>query len=193
MTRGAILSDDERYRYLLWRPTENKEPSYKRPVTFIMLNPSTADHNEDDPTVRRCMDFGARWGFGSIVIVNLFAFRTPYPRELKEALGNDVDIEGPDNEFHVLNAAEHSDLIVAAWGTHGEIDQQDVNMLAAVINSGYELHHLGLTAKNMPKHPVRLAKTTKPELWTYTECRICGDVSCMYPGDWDLCLEHTED
>ena len=90
-TRGAELSGCGRYRYKLWRIWDPDLP----PILFVMLNPSTADANSDDRTIRRCVAFAKRDGFGGLLVGNLFAYRTPYPRVLRKAEepvgdGNDV-------------------------------------------------------------------------------------------------------
>ena len=89
--RGAELSGCGRYRYKLWRIWDPDLP----PILFVMLNPSTADANSDDRTIRRCVAFAKRDGFGRLLVGNLFAYRTPYPRVLRKAEepvgdGNDV-------------------------------------------------------------------------------------------------------
>ena len=74
---SARLSDDRRYRYLLVRRWDNTLPD----ATFVMLNPSTADERDDDPTIRKCIGFAKRWGCGGIKVVNLYAFRATNPRD----------------------------------------------------------------------------------------------------------------
>jgi len=76
---SASISRDGRYRYALRRVWDPRNPS----VLFIGLNPSTADHQQDDPTIRRCIRFARDWGFGELIAANLFAFRTKSPRLLR--------------------------------------------------------------------------------------------------------------
>ena len=102
--RRAVFSRCKTYRYSLERLWETETP-VKR-VVFIGLNPSTADHRVDDPTIRRCMGFAERWGYNALRVVNLFAYRTPYPEELKKA----QDPVGPYNAKH-LGAAIRLSLI----------------------------------------------------------------------------------
>lgn len=78
MDKGAIISGCGKYRYSLWRTWDKKLPK----VMFIMLNPSTADAYEDDPTIRRCINFAKSWGYGGIVVGNLFAYRATNPKKL---------------------------------------------------------------------------------------------------------------
>src|SRR5581483_9586135 len=83
-------------------------------VNFIMLNPSTADAETDDPTIRRCLGFAKAWGYGTLVVTNLFAYRATDPAELAKA-GDPV---GPDNDTRLWSEAQLSDLVVCAWGNH---------------------------------------------------------------------------
>ena len=82
---------------------------------FICLNPSTADAENDDKTVRRIIGFARDWGFGGVLIGNLFALRSRDP----SALYKSADPVGPDNDMYLRQMAEQSELIVAAWGNHG--------------------------------------------------------------------------
>ena len=86
---------DSRFRYVLTRGWDGPALgiSYRR-IAFVMLNPSTADEHEDDPTVRRCRSFAHDWGCDGIAIVNLFAYRTPSREALWSATG---DVVGPEN------------------------------------------------------------------------------------------------
>lgn len=152
---GAEISDDKIYRYKLWRA---KNPSLPAMV-WVMLNPSTADAVVPDPTVTRCVGFAERWGFGGIVVVNLFAFRSTDPNALKE--GGDVvgRPRGVDVIYEVVDAKPK--LIVAAWGG-GVPDGHDihVNAVRNVLRSN-GAQCLGHTKAGEPKHPVRLAYETK--------------------------------
>ena len=75
---GAVVSDDGLYRYILTRTWDRSLPA----LVFCMLNPSTADATVDDPTIRKCIGFAQRLGYGGIIVVNLFAYRATKPREL---------------------------------------------------------------------------------------------------------------
>jgi hypothetical protein len=77
---GAELSACRTYRYRLWRQWD----ADLAPVVWVMLNPSTADESADDPTIRKCIGFAQRWGYGGIEVVNLYAYRSPDPRQLKK-------------------------------------------------------------------------------------------------------------
>ena len=112
MIKSAEISPCGLYRYSLTRKWE----AWKGTVNFIMLNPSTADAQEDDPTIRRCIGFAKAWGYGGIVVTNLFAYRATNPKELKK-----VDKPfGEHNHLYQLEAAViSSELTVCAWGAHG--------------------------------------------------------------------------
>ena len=99
MIRAAWLSEDLVYRYMLTRQWDQSLPW----VTVIGLNASKADAEIDDATIRRCVGFGKSWGCGGLVMLNLFAYRTPYPRELFKA----VDPIGPENSVEFLVSTCH--------------------------------------------------------------------------------------
>lgn len=157
---GATISKCKKYRYSLWRIWTKDKPL----CMFIMLNPSTADVNEDDPTIRRCIGFAKSWDYGGILIGNVIAYRATNPNELKTLL----DFRTKENEKHLKNMLHKviltKGIIIAAWGNHGK------NYLprSMFYNSNLSVHHLGLTKSGQPKHPLYLKSSTKPELW---ECK----------------------
>jgi hypothetical protein len=106
---GAIIEGV--YRYLLWRTCDAALPR----ALWILLNPSMADDRIDYLTLRRCKGFSASWRFGGLEIVNLFAFRTSYPRDLYQA----TDPVGASNDQHIIAAAKRATCIILAWGAHG--------------------------------------------------------------------------
>lgn len=153
--RWAEFSDDRVYRYLLGRKWNGNLPV----VAFICLNPSTADEREDDPTVRRCIGFARDWGFGSMLMANLFAFRATEPYYMKRA----EDPVGFANDRALLGLVNISDLLVAAWGNHGKHKGRAkyVRNLLSFAN----LHVLGLTQEGQPQHPLYLPGDRKPKKW----------------------------
>jgi hypothetical protein len=157
--RSAVLSADGRYRYRLSRERHNG------PIcVFIMLNPSTADAEVDDPTIRRCMGFAWSWGFGRMYVGNLFAGRTPKPSELKEF----NDPVGPDNHGHLQRLAEHArvdGVVVAAWGAHGSYMDQDQTVIGWFERWATPLHYLRLTQNGAPSHPLYLPASLTPQRW----------------------------
>jgi hypothetical protein len=146
----ATFSTDRVYRYHLGR---SWSPGGKR-MNFVMLNPSTADAFNDDATIRRCVGFSAAGKFGSLVVTNLFAFRSTDPRGLRQA----EDPIGPDNDAAILDAAHCADLVVAM-----------------LTDAGVELHVLRLTKAGHPGHPLYVPASTTPEPWTVARA-VQGDV-----------------
>jgi hypothetical protein len=131
-------------------------------VTFIMLNPSTADETEDDPTIRRCVAFAKMWGHKSLDVVNLFALRTPYPSQLKRATY--VEAVGPDNDKMIEKVVSEASLVIAAWGVHGALHERDDDVIRMVHSTG-KLHYLRFTKAKHPAHPLYLPSTLKPIKW----------------------------
>lgn len=151
---GAVI--DGPYRYRLWRTWA---PTLPRCV-FVMLNPSTADANQDDPTIRRCIAFATTWGYGSLDVVNLYALRATDPRELRRT---DVDpYGGPRNWDTCCAAFAQAQLVVAAWGVHGSRHPRGRGLFGI---PSLELHVLGLTKGGFPKHPLYVAGVTRPQVW----------------------------
>lgn len=151
--RGATFSDDEVYRYALWRRWDRTLGF----VAFIGLNPSTADATKDDPTIRRCLRFARDWGYGGIEMLNLFALRATDPRALRRA----DDPVGPKNDRILRSTVALCSLVVCAWGAHGEYKGRDREVMGPVLG-GTRLYHLGLTNGGHPKHPLYLRADTRP-------------------------------
>lgn len=153
--KGAIISDDKFYRYLLWRKWDNE----LEPVIFIMLNPSTGNGEKDDPTVKKCLKYAKDWGYGSLYILNLFAYRATNPKEL----GLVKDPVGKFNYSYIKHFIKHQfykkPIIIAAWGTF-EIAKKLKNRVLALTN---ELYYLELSKDGSPKHPLYLRGNLKPK------------------------------
>lgn len=180
--RDANISADGRYRYELTRFWCDPGAFLQRAATFIMLNPSTADANDDDPTIQRCMKFARSWGLDGIRVVNLYAFRASQPSVMWEAHADGVDIVGPDNEHTLRKALLHSyntrTPVVAAWGNHGAAGraqwlQEQVARFAGEGSNcgrGVTLSCLGTTLSGAPKHPLarghhRIPDDAQPTPW----------------------------
>ncbi len=120
-------------------------------LPFVMLNPSTADAEIDDPTIRRCMGFARREGAGGVIVCNLYAFRATRPDDLWRA----ADPCGPDNEKALSGLASWASYagmpIVCAWGTHGGKNNRPI---ALMLDAGAKLLCLGLTKGGHPRHPL---------------------------------------
>jgi hypothetical protein len=154
---SAVLDQTRTYRYELTREVEpHTEKAWTQPVTFIMLNPSTADETEDDPTIRKCMGYAARWGFRELVVVNLFAYRTSSPRTLKMAHAREVDIVGPLNGHFIMNAMHRSKWVVCAWGNNGTLMNKGVNTIKLLLANGITPRYLKVSKNKQPYHPLYL-------------------------------------
>ena len=149
--KRAILSKNRLYRYVLWREWDIN----KKTCVFIGLNPSTADENEDDPTLRRCINFAKDWGFGKCVIVNLFAYRATNSDELKK---QEKPI-GYKNNYHIKSQCIHASLVVAAWGNRGCYLKRNEKVLKLL--KGVSLKCFKITSKGQPAHPLYQANNTK--------------------------------
>lgn len=152
MVRDAVFSDCLRYRYTLER-TWDSGPS----LLWVLLNPSSATAEKDDPTNRRGISFSKAWGYGACTFVNLFAYRTPHPFIMMRA----EEPVGPINNFHILEQAEKADAVVVAWGTNGGHLGRDEKVLKLL--RGYRLQCLGRTKAGHPKHPLFLKADIKLE------------------------------
>lgn len=153
MDRDALLSDCRRYRYSLYRVWDHFLPK----VLFIGLNPSTADENDDDPTIRRCIGFARSWGYGGIFVGNLFAFRATRPEDMLSA----KDPVGPMNDQTLLAMSGLCGMTVAAWGKHGSfMDRGNIVHKMMPVMSALKLNKDG-----SPSHPLYLPKSLKPVAW----------------------------
>ncbi|GAA3984635.1 hypothetical protein GCM10022407_32050 [Hymenobacter antarcticus] len=126
-----------------------------------MLNPSTADAFQDDPTIRRCIGFARAWGFGGLEVVNLYSFRTSFPAELKKA----AQPNGTDNDAHLLEAVAGAAQVIAAWGNHGDSGRVAALMQQLRAAAGQVLC-LGQTRTGAPRHPLYVPAATQPVGYT---------------------------
>ena len=147
--RRASFSRCQEYRYQLSR----RWVDGRGRCVFIGLNPSIANATSDDPTIRRCMGFAHDWGYREMIMVNLFAYRTPHPALLKSA----PEPTGASNRRALKRACQSAELIVAAWGNHGTFQNQAVKMASAW--QGMTLHCFGLTKTGQPVHPLYQPRT----------------------------------
>jgi len=154
MTRDAILSPCDRYRYQLVR-SWSRQTSRRSTVVFIGLNPSTADAMHDDPTIRKCIAYAQAWQFKKLLVVNLFAWRATNPNELLTA-SNPV---GKLNNKHLDEAISHSALVVACWGEYGTILGRSDDLRARYAR---RLMCLKTNQSGEPTHPLYLPATLTP-------------------------------
>lgn len=156
MQGSAEISDCGRFRYALTREWDQALPW----CCFIGLNPSTADANVDDPTIRRCIGFSKSFGCGRLLMLNLYAFRTVSPEVMWAARKNFVDIiGGKENWFYAMQQriTRCDAMTIAAWGRHGK----DRGLDAMCHLEG--LHYLALNSDGTPKHPLYLKGDLKPQ------------------------------
>ena len=154
METSAIMSDCGKYRYELHR-TWDKD---KGKVLFIMLNPSTADIHNNDLTTIRCMNFAKKWGYGGIMIGNIYPFRAKRPKDLRKWL-KDGGTYQFFNRDAVHQLAEQADLIVCAWGCNYKEGIPDW------VKELKDIHCLELCDDGLtPKHPLgNLSKDLLPK------------------------------
>ncbi len=147
---GAEFSPDRIHRYSLWR-IWNKDKPY---AAFVGLNPSTADEQKNDPTVRRCINYARDWGYGGLIMLNIFAYRSTDPGNLYTA----ADPVGPQNDSFIRSVSSRAGITIAAWGNHGEF----LNRGREVIKLLKDPHCLKVTKAGCPGHPLYLRKDLKP-------------------------------
>lgn len=145
---GAEISKDGMYRYKLWRIWDDS----KLKVMFIMLNPSVADEKKDDATIRRCMAFAKLWGYGGILVGNLYAYRATDPKELKTA----KEPVGILNAFSLTQMVANCSLLVCAWG---DFEKHIKGTHTIPIHQNTKA--LGLNKSGTPKHPLYVAANTE--------------------------------
>lgn len=167
--RTASFSDDGRHRYdlcITWGPG----PS----ACFVMLNPSVADAERDDPTMRKIQSFVRRWNqarpkaarFGGLAVVNLYSLVATDPRllraDLEEAAGD------PRNVAHILGHATDAELVVAAWGALPARlpDRRDQAVVERLEEIGVELRTIKPTTTGCPSHPLYLPSDLNPVPWS---------------------------
>lgn len=150
--RVAKYSDCEKYRYTLeitWDDSKDK-------IVFIGLNPSTATEIKNDHTVTRMINFAKSWGYGSLSVLNIFAFRTTFPSKLKKL----KDPIGKENDKWILYEIKNADKVVAAWGNHGNFLSRSDKVLKIIP----KLYVFGKTKLGEPKHVLYLRNNSKISL-----------------------------
>jgi hypothetical protein len=162
IAKTATLSPCGRYRFTLSRVWNQGA----RRICWVMLNPSTADAQQDDPTIRRCVGFSVAWGYDALVVVNLFAFRNKDPKTLLTRPRS--DIEHAQNDASIREAALASQAVVCAWGSNGHHFRERADAVRLLLQgTGLTPHHLGMTTQGQPQHPlyVPAARMALPMPW----------------------------
>lgn len=148
MRRSAVISPCDKYRYWLARDWSDTPP-----LVFVMLNPSKADADIDDPTIGRCISFARREGAGGIVVCNLFALRSKDPSAL---IAGGVSAWGPDNFLYLGDALTGPRRIICAWGAEPIARDKGLVFRAQAKQVGKPLMCLGKTKDGSPRHPLYL-------------------------------------
>ena len=151
MIKDAQFSDCRKYRYGLWRIWDEEIPY----ALFIGLNPSTADEVTDDPTIGRCISFAKNWGYGGLMMANLFAYRATNP----EVMMQSEDPVGPENDQWLLQYADNAGVIIGAWGNLGG----HMNRAEEVLMMLPDICYLKLNKTGHPAHPLYLSAELKPK------------------------------
>ena len=124
-------------------------------MAFILCNPSTADEQSEDPTLRRCIGFARRWGFDALEIANCFALRSPRPADLRRAR----DPVGPDTDRVLRAVARRADRLVVGWGNHGRLHDRATQVTHLLAD--HALWCLGRTQRGQPRHPLYVPGDTR--------------------------------
>jgi hypothetical protein len=152
---GADFSPCGKYRYALWRVWKRLA---RHRVLWIMLNPSTADEKQLDPTVTRCYKFSELWGYEGFTVANLFAIRATDPAVMRA----DPEPVGPENDHFLLELAQAHTLVICAWGNHGMHMNRALAVTERLLARQIPLYALKLTGKGQPSHPLYLPGNLAP-------------------------------
>lgn len=156
--KTALISGCERYRHRLGREWDQSLGV----VLFVGLNPSTADATDDDPTIRRCIRFAESWGYGGMLMCNLFDWRSTDPKKLPPP--NIAVSEKNDSVLRV--SVDRAKLIIAAWGKVPWASERIKEVFQTVFSEDKRWHCLGLTKDGAyPRHPLYMRKDTRPKLF----------------------------
>jgi hypothetical protein len=150
---GAEFSECKKYRYSLFRDWDNTKPV----LGFCMLNPSTADEVANDPTIARCQRRAELCGYGGIVVVNIFAFRSTDPNKLY----NVKDPIGPDNDLFISNAAARCRTMICGWGKHGSYNGRGEEVLS-ILKKYTRVCALKVNKDGSPSHPLYIGYDVEP-------------------------------
>lgn len=155
MKGDAVFDSTGCYRYLLRRWWDEQ----RLPIGFIMLNPSQADATANDPTIRRCIGFAQSWGYGSLIVANLFAYRATQSKLLARV----SDPVGPDNDRYLLALLGQTQRVILAWGDRGTLLNRSQTVLDLL--SSRSVYCLGHNRTGQPRHPLYIRKGTQPTLF----------------------------
>ncbi len=162
----AVLSPCLQFRYLILRQWGPQPLWTGRLAGFLMCNPSDADAEKDDPTIRRDICYAKDLGYDGFIGFNLFGFRSPKPKALTTA----ADPVGPENDRYIAWACERVEIVICAWGAilaDTYEHQQRVKQVMAIVRRFHPtVYSLGLSKRGHPRHPLMLKKTCTPTIFT---------------------------
>jgi hypothetical protein len=154
---GAVFSRCRRWRYLLWRCWDEGKPV----ANFLMLNPSTADEFQLDPSCTRARNYAERWGYGGVIITNIFGWRATDPEKMRSV----KDPVGRGNDAAILKAAREAKLVVCAWGNHGQHLGRSRRVTGFLTEAEVPLNFLRMNGQGEPAHPLYLPGNLRPTRW----------------------------
>jgi hypothetical protein len=157
-SKTADISADGKYRHVLTR----RWAWFARPMLFVMLNPSTADGCQDDPTIRKCIGFAQQAACSGIIVVNLYDWRATKPADLWKAERPVSDVNDSVIQSMAQQTSETGGFIVAAWGAHARQDRIDQVRALPFMD---DLWCYGTTKSGQPRHPLMLAYATELVGW----------------------------
>jgi hypothetical protein len=177
-----LLFDEEEKPRATFSPCRNLRYALRRQwddgpcVVWLMCNPSTADESILDPTIRKCIGFSKRWGYGRLIVLNLFAHRSTDPR----ALARVHDPVGPLNDYYILRGVKEAREVICAWGcgqhfTTNRLRERPTAILKtieATMGRGQhpqQIRSLGLRLDGHPRHPLMLAYDTPRQDFSSSE------------------------
>lgn len=153
---GAMFSEDETYRYLLWRIWNTSRPL----LGWVLLNPSTADHELSDNTMDRCNTRAKEWGYGGQITANIFAARSRDPA----ILYTHSDPVGPLNDAAIGLCARSTQRLICGWGGHGKFLGRGVKVLRLLRENSIIPYALDMGKNGQPKHPLYLSYDLMPKV-----------------------------
>ncbi len=165
---GAVFSNNKTYRYLLWRIWQTDLPL----LGVVMLNPSIAGADDDDPTIRVVVGRAKRNGYGGILVTNLYGYIATSPKDLRKLRSRGGDPIGEPNLKYLVGMRDTCESIWCAWGNHAE--PRRARQVTRILQArGKDLLHVGLTKSGQPKHPLRISYATLLLKW------IVPDAPCL--------------
>lgn len=156
MMKGAEFSKCGKFRYRLWRIWDESKPL----VAFCMLNPSTADEFNNDPTVTRCQRRAKMMGYGGMIVINLFSFRSTNPKAL---LDHDYTfLIGPKGTNAIIKTLDIVSDVICGWGKLGKLRRRGSFVLNMMRRSGKNVMVLKYNKDMSPAHPLYIGYDVKP-------------------------------